>query len=115
MKKWILISLMALAFCSCEEEHGLDGDFLVYTNYDTGADFSGYETFFIPDSILLVGDSEKPDYLKGTVADAVIRSYVENMEGMGYTRTDRKGEADLGIQLTLIDDTRHFVGYTSSC
>ncbi|MCD8269982.1 MAG: hypothetical protein LUD46_17025 [Parabacteroides sp.] len=92
MKKWILASLAIFFFSACEEEHGLDNDFLVFTNYDSEADFTGCETFFIPDSILLAGYSEDPEYLKGTTADAIIDSYVENMETMGYARIDKKGK-----------------------
>lgn len=114
MKKWFLASLMVFALSACEEEHGLDNDFLVFTNYDSEADFAGHETFFIPDSILIAGHSEEPQYAKGASADEIIETYVDNMEAMGYIRVDKKEEADLGIQLTLIDDTRHFVGYTAS-
>lgn len=113
MKKWILASLMVFSLSACEEEQGLDGDFLVYTNYDNEAEFAGHETFFIPDSILLAGSADKPQYAKGASADKIIEAFKEGMEAMGYTSTDKKEEADLGLQLTLINDTYYFVGSAS--
>lgn len=113
MKKWILASLMAFVLGACEEEQGLDGDFLVYTNYDSQADFAAHETFFIPDSILLAGSGGKPQYAKGASTDKIIEAFAAGMEAMGYTPTDKKEEADLGLQLTLIDDTYYVVGHAA--
>lgn len=114
MKKILLASLAIFVMASCEKEHGLDNDYLVYTNYDNTADFKDYNTFYIPDKIMTVSYSVEPDYIEGDMADRIVRMYVDNMESMGYTRVENKEDADLGIQLTYISDTHHFVSYIDS-
>ena len=50
MKKFIplLLAVFAIAFVSCEKDPDmdkLDSKYLVYTNYDTKADFKAFETY----------------------------------------------------------------------
>ena len=52
-----LLVLLAVAVVSCQKEpstSGLHEDYLVYTDYDQQADFSDVETFYLPDSILVI-------------------------------------------------------------
>ena len=56
--RYTALALAAVAFCSCQKEPStsdLHGDYLVYTAHDTGTDFSAIDTYFLPDSILLIG------------------------------------------------------------
>ena len=39
----------------------LDNNYLVYTNYDKKADFKTFETYYLPDSILVIGDRKTPN------------------------------------------------------
>ena len=59
-----LLVLLAVAVVSCQKEpstSGLHEDYLVYTDYDQQADFSDVETFYLPDSILVIGNATRPN------------------------------------------------------
>ena len=64
-----LLVLLAVAVVSCQKEpstSGLHEDYLVYTDYDQQADFSDVETFYLPDSILVIGNAvERVTYFVG--------------------------------------------------
>lgn len=66
MKKFIplLLAVFAVTLASCEKDPDmdkLDNNYLVYTNYDKKADFKTFETYYLPDSILVIGDKETPN------------------------------------------------------
>lgn len=88
----------------------LDDNYLVYTNYDDDADFDEYVTFFVPDSVLVINNtSDKPKYLYATPeSDIIIASFVKGMENAGYIRVPDKMEADLGMQVSYVEDTYRF-------
>ena len=68
MKRLIPILLAVFAFAACEKDPDmdkLDNDYLVYTNYDKKADFKQFSTYYIPDSVLVIGDKKDPEYWKG--------------------------------------------------
>lgn len=61
MKRLIPILLAVFAFAACEKDPDmdkLDNDYLVYTNYDKKADFKQFSTYYIPDSVLVIGDKK---------------------------------------------------------
>ena len=79
--RYLAYALVAVAFCACQKEpstSGLHKDYLVYTAYDTEADFN-------------------------TVAG--------RMNAAGYTRTDDKEAANVGLQLSYVQKVTYFVGY----
>ena len=84
MKKIFSLALLTVFFVSCQKEPDLsdmDGEFTVLTNFDVNADMSTASTFYIPDSILLIGsDSENPTYWTGTNASNLVSEFVTNME-----------------------------------
>ena len=41
----------------------LDNKFVVYTNYDKSANFKQFNTYYLPDSILVIGDKDKKQSL----------------------------------------------------
>ena len=56
--RYIALALVVAAFCSCQKEPStsdLHRDYLVYTAHDTGTDFAAIDTYYIPDSILIIG------------------------------------------------------------
>ena len=78
MKKFIplLLAVFAIAFVSCEKDPDmdkLDSKYLVYTNYDTKADFKAFETYYLPDSILVIGNSKDAEYWKDESAQEILR------------------------------------------
>ena len=115
MKKEFLILLMApLAFASCEKEADtdkLDNKFVVYTNYDQNANFSSFSTYYLPDSILIIGDKKEAEYWNDENAQLIISSYASNMANRGYIRTDNKEEADLGLQVSYVKSTYFVTNY----
>ena len=105
MKKIMLLLLAAGILAACEKDPDideLDNKYLVYTNYDTGTDFNAFQTFYLPDSILLMTSSLAPDYWKDETALAIIKAYADNMEALGYTRTDNRDNADIGLQVSYV-------------
>ena len=98
MKKFIplLLAVFAIAFVSCEKDPDmdkLDSKYLVYTNYDTKADFKAFETYYLPDSILVIGNSKDAEYWKDESAQEILSAYVANMDNRGYVRTDNREDA----------------------
>ena len=64
MKKILFISALALLAVACQKEpYPQDGDneYLVYTSPAKDADFSQFTTFDIADSLLVIGQSAKPE------------------------------------------------------
>ena len=89
----------------------LDNNYLVYTNYDKKADFKTFETYYLPDSILVIGDKENAEYWKDENAQEILSAYVANMNSRGYTRVEDREEADLGLQVSYVRSTYYFTDY----
>ncbi len=116
MKKFIplLLAVFAIAFVSCEKDPDmdkLDSKYLVYTNYDTKADFKAFETYYLPDSILVIGNSKDAEYWKDESAQEILSAYVTNMNNRGYVRVDKRETADLGLQVSYVKSTYYFTDY----
>ena len=111
MKRLIPILLAVFAFAACEKDPDmdkLDNDYLVYTNYDKKADFKQFSTYYIPDSVLVIGDKKDPEYWKGEAAAAIINAYKDNLNSKGFAYTDNKDAADLGVQISYVQSTYYF-------
>ncbi|MFR8224458.1 MAG: DUF4136 domain-containing protein [Alistipes shahii] len=66
---------------------------------------------YIPDSILIIGNSDKTEYWKDADAMAIIGTVVGKLDDAGYTRTEDKDAASVGIQLSYVRKVTYFVGY----
>lgn len=115
MKKFLFLSLMVLLAVSCQKEPYRDSDneYLVYTAPAKDIDFADFQTFNIPDSILVIGQSAKPYYSVSPDAKAIVAQFISNMDKLGYSYTSDREAADLGIQLTYVVKTERFVQYYS--
>lgn len=114
MKRFIPLLLAAFAFTACEKEADLDkldNNFVVYTNYDKNADFKQFSTYYLPDSILLIGEKDKKEYWKDNEAQQILATYVSNMSARGYTRVDDREDADLGLQVSYVKNTYVYTDY----
>lgn len=114
MKKFIPLLLAVFAFTACEKDPDmdkLDNKYLVYTNYDKSADFKLFETYYLPDSILVIGDKKEAEYWKDESAQEILAAYVSNMDNRGYLRVDNREEADLGLQVSYVKNTYYFSSY----
>lgn len=118
MRKFFpILFLLPLLFVACEkdpDDSKLDYDFVVYTSYDQDAKFSDYQTYYIPDSVLLISDKEKAEYMTNDDGDKVIDAIVDQMNSRGYRRVDDKKDADLGIQTSFVQNAYYFYNYSGS-
>lgn len=113
MKKYLFIGLVAILATSCEKDpdlNQLDNNFTVYTNYDSKTNFNDFKTYYLPDSILLVGQGMKAEYWKDKNAQDIIKQVADEMDARGYTRVNAIKEANIGIQLSFIHQTTQVIG-----
>ena len=116
MKKILFISAAVLLLAACHKEpYPQDGDneYLVYTSPGKDVNFSNFKTFDIADSLLVIGQGDKPVYSQSQSALALIQAYRTNMEKLGYIYTPSNPDADLGIQVTYIEQTERYVQYNT--
>ena len=120
------VGLATLCGFGCQKTpstESLQNEFLVYTAYDDEAGFSSIDTYYIPDSILLIGTyaldpqgNKAAKYWTDTEALALINTVVGEMDNRGYTRlTDAtaKETADVGLQVSYVEESAYFVGYNN--
>ena len=125
-KQFFSLALLGavVGFGSCQKEpstSSLRDELLVYTAYDMEADFDAVETYYIPDSILVIGapavdpqGNKKANYWNDADALRLIETVVAELTAYGYTRiTDPalRTEVDAGIQLSYVEERAYFVGY----
>ena len=114
MKKILFISAAVLLLAACHKEpypQDSDNEYLVYTSPGKDVNFKNYKTFDIADSLLVIGEKDKPVYSQSQSALALIQAYRINMEKAGFIYTPSNPDADLGIQLTYVIRTERFVQY----
>ena len=113
MKKILLIPAVLLSVMACHKEPYTDSDneYLVYTSPGEGTTFTSFRTFDLADSLLIIGQGEKPVYSQSDNALALIQEVRVNMEKCGYIYTPDNPDADLGIQMTYVVKTERYVQY----
>lgn len=114
MKKIIFFASLALLAVACQVEpypQDSDNEYLVYTSPSKDVTFTSYQTFDLADSLLIIGQSDKPVYSQSDNALALIQAVRTNMENLGYIYTPDNPDADLGIQMTYIIKTERYVKY----
>ena len=124
-KQFLLFVLSALVvgLGSCQKEpstSSLRSEYLVYTAHDTKADFQAITTYYLPDSILLIGanavndDGEKVSkYWSDADALSLINTVASSLNELGYERITNveRRTADAGLQLSYVEQTSYFAGY----
>lgn len=113
MKKYIILTFAALGLLltSCEKDPDTDklnDDYLVLTNYDGSADFKDINTFYVIDSILIIGNDTKVEYWKNENSQKIIDAYNDNFISRGYTPVSKGKDADAVFQLSYINTTYYF-------
>ena len=113
MKKILLIPAVIILAFACQKEPVTDGDneYLVYTAPGKNVTFSSFSTFDLADSLLVIGQSSKPEYSQSNNALALIQQVRTAMENAGYIYTPSNPDADLGIQMTFVVKTERYVQY----
>ena len=110
----LFAAVLIVAACEKTPDTGkLDNSYLVYTDGDENTDFKKLKTFYVPDSVLIItGSATKHKYLYATPeADILIGAFVEGMNNAGYVRTADKDDADLGLQISYVEETYRFRYY----
>ena len=105
---------LAILATACHKEptpQDADNELLVYTSPSKDVTFTSYKTFDLVDSLLIIGQSDKPVYSQTDNALALIQQVRTNMEKLGYIYTPSNPDADLGIQMTFIIKTERYVKY----
>lgn len=69
------------------------------------------ETYFIPDSILVIGNNDKTEYWKDADALGIVDAVVARMDAAGYVRSEDKQAANVGLQMSYVRQVTYFVGY----
>lgn len=113
MKKILLISAVIFLAVACQKEPYTDSDneYLVYTTPGKDVNFASYRTFDLVDSLLVIGQSAKPEYSQSNNSLALIQAVRTNMEKLGFIYTPSNPDADLGIQMTFVVKTERYVQY----
>ena len=118
MKNIFICFITLLLFSACQKDPDMDelsSDFIVFTDYDKDVNFSSYTTYYIPDSVLIVGEGNQPRYWteNGSEGEAtkIIAAVERNMHSRGYMKTSNKVNSDLGIQISYIKDVSYFYNY----
>ncbi|MBE6216556.1 MAG: DUF4136 domain-containing protein [Bacteroidales bacterium] len=114
MKKILFFSALALLVAACHKEpypQDADNEYLVYTSPSKDVNFASFKTFDLADSLLIIGQSDKPVYSQSNEALALIQAVRTNLENYGYIYTPSNPDADLGVQMTYIIKTERYVKY----
>ena len=114
MKKIIFFATIALLAAACHVEpypQDSDNEYLVYTSPGKDITFSSFKTFDLVDSLLVIGESQKPEYSQSDNALALIQQVRVNMEKLGYIYLPSNPDAQLGIQVTYAEKTERYVQY----
>lgn len=111
-----LLPLLVVAACERNPDlSGLRADVTVYTDFDPTTDFSRYDTFYLPDSILRIGRADRREYVSGDGARRVTDAVAWNLGLRGFERMERLAAADLGVQLSYVERAVYFVGCDAPC
>ena len=107
LKTFLVILLVSVLF-SCRKEpnsEDLKLEQVVATDRDLAANFSGYATYFISDTVSIVAAASTDSILTGPMALQLVNAVKTNMNSKGYTFKPRSaGLPDLGLRLTVIKD-----------
>lgn len=114
-----LIYLIPIAglFASCAPEITLSTEEkdIAVTSYDENQDFGLLNSYYLYDTVMYVTDDEEPGPYEGHEHDAhIIKTVVENLDSLGWTRvTDTiNNSADVAILLsTLKVDVYYYYQY----
>ena len=111
---YLLVAGVALSGASCQHEPSLsdyNDDYTVYTNADAKTDFTDLSTFYLPDQILLIGESSEAQSWTDSNAQLIIGTVADRLATAGYERTTDKENASFGMQLSYVERVTYFTGY----
>jgi len=108
MKRQYLLAFCLVFFFACRKSPDLGKlsvDFIVQTSKEPGANFSGYKTYYISDTIALRTTDPNDTLWYDNDAKQLVAAIKSNMNARGYTLVqDKHLSPDLGLGLTAIKD-----------
>ncbi len=111
----LTISAASLVIASCTKLPNtarLSSEFYVATHYAPGSDFKQYNTFYLPDSIIVASDKPSDGTsLTGANANKVINNVAANLKARGYVQVFDRDSADLGVPITLVKNLQIYTDY----
>lgn len=100
----LLVSVIALASCQKDPANNLDRDeSLVYiTNRSQTANFTGYTTFAIADSVAVIYNNQLIERQRTQLDANLVSAFASAMQERGYTLTSANNNPDIGITISRI-------------
>lgn len=105
LKQLLSILTIATLFVSCRklpDPSQVSTDFVVYTNYDSKADFKSYKTFVLPPYVGAISDNPNDSILAANLGDPILAEVRQNLLARGYTEVNRNQAPDLGVAVTAL-------------
>lgn len=116
---WILFVFLAFAsvllLWSCYPDSGLTeaGDFdLIITQYDPEQDFSQFETYIMPDSVVHIVEEGKEDEITHKYDEKILANVSRNMQNLNYVLADTGNGQSADIILVVFAASTKWEGYT---
>ncbi len=109
----VVAGFATLTLGSCQKEpstESLNREFLVYTAHDAEADFAQLNSYYVVDSILLIGNHTKAEYWNDASSRRIVDEVIAEMNDAGYVRVGDKSAADVGLQLSYVEQKTYYVG-----
>ena len=110
----LLLAVCAMFMAACQKDPDidrLDNSYLVYTNYDSGTNFSSFNTFYVIDSILIIDNSEKATYWNNANSQKIVDAFTAKLALAGYEEVENETLADIVLQLSYVNTTYYFNVY----
>ncbi|HYG03811.1 MAG TPA: DUF4136 domain-containing protein [Chryseosolibacter sp.] len=114
MKETLFLFLLAMLI-GCQPEpdaQRLYDELVVSTSYDKSADFKAYATYALPTDTIGFVSNSSPDTIlvasENSFPRPVLDAVARNMNALGFTRVDRNGSPDLGVNVAVVNDFNVF-------
>jgi len=115
----ILAGLSAALFLwSCYPDGGFSslGDYdVVVSQYDPEIDFTTYQTYVMPDSVVHIIDEGREDEITHKFDDQILTALRDNMANIGYTEVDTTQNPNVSLLVYVNSKTRtgwsYYPGY----
>jgi hypothetical protein len=99
----------ALLLWSCYPDGGFTdvGDYdLIVTQYDPEIDFTAYQTYVMPDSVIHIVDEADEDEISHEFDDQILAEVRDNMANIGYASVDTSQNPDLTLLVYVTSTER---------
>jgi len=105
---WMSILALGAVFTGCTKDPvanlSPEESRIYITDYDSTANFSGYKTFSISDSVAVINEGQASKEITAT-DQAFINAVRQEMQAKGYTLVAKNANPDLGINVSRIYST----------